>query len=207
VTHTIHDSSSRIRPSAWWYLLPAVLAVGGTVAAVLMALSGVDRISDVDRQDGDETIAVGDRQLSVFADVPPLSSEGAAGPGACSLTPVNGGAEVLTQGSGFELTLDEGSHHWVSIGIIPSDTPTGAYRLSCSGHRDDAVAVAATDKIKSGAFLLVAGIVTAVGGIVSALVALIVVIVMRSRSKNRLRREQALASGYHPPPYGYPPPP
>lgn len=206
MTHTIHGSSARVRPSAWWYLLPAVLVVAGAVAAVLMVASALDRISDIDRQRGDEVIAVGDRQLSVFADVPPLSSAGAAGAGACTLAPVNGGEAVLTEGSGVELTLDAGSHHWVRIGVVPSGTPTGAYTLSCAGHSNDALAVAATDQIKSGAFLLVAGIVTAVGGFVSALIALIVVIALRSRSKNRLRREEALASGYQPP-SGYPPSP
>ena len=204
MTHTLHGSTSRIRPSPWWYLLPAVLVVAGTFAAVLMVVSAVGRISDIDRQDGDEIIAVGDRQLSVFADVPPLGGTGPARAGACSLAPADGGAEVLTEGSGIELTLDEGSHHWVRIGIIPSGTPSGAYTLSCAGHSNDALAVAATDKIKSGAFLLVAGIVAAVASLVSALVALIVVIALRSRDKNRLRREQALASGYQPP-YGYPP--
>lgn len=95
---------------------------------------------------------------------------------------------MLTEASGIRLTFDHGSHHWVRIGVVASDTPSGAYRLACTGFSNDALAVASTDGVRSGALLLVAGIVVAIGSLVSAMIALLVVIVLRNRAKNRMAR-------------------
>jgi len=199
------EQQPRVRPSRWWYALPVLLLVGGTIASILLFRAAFDRFGDVVQNSTGGTVAVGDEQLSVFGDVPRGASPPAAA-GACALTPTTGGEPVLTGGSSVSLTFDRGERHWVRIGVVPEGTAQGTYQLACAGFATDDLAVGSTEGLTSGAILTAAGVLVPIVAIVSAIVAFIVVILLRSRSKNRITRQAAYASGPPPPPYDYGPP-
>ena len=203
MTDPTHVAPPRIRPSGWWYALPAALVAAGAIAAILLFVAAFDRFSDVARATEGGVVRIDDEQLSVFADLPVTGDSGSTGgfgsAGSCSLTPLEGGNPVLTRASNTSITFDEGSRHWVRIGVVPAETPPGDYQLACGGIPETDLAVASTDRIKDGALLAVAGVGVPIVATLAALAALIVLIVMRSRAKSRL--QAAAYPGGYPPPY------
>jgi len=216
VTDPTSSAPPRIRPSGWWYALPAALVVAGVIAGILLWAAAFDRFSDVARSSDGGVISVNDdEKLSVFADLPAtetLALDDLGGAGACSLTPVGGGDPVLTMAFNSSITFDEGNRHWVRVGVVPSGTAAGDYELACGDLPATDLAVASTDGIRDGALLAVAGVGVPIIATLAALVALIVLIVLRSRSKGHIQAA-AYPGGYaapyrtygHQPGYGHQP--
>jgi hypothetical protein len=200
---SMSQTDTRVRPSAWWYLLTVVLWIGSFVVFIVAIKpiisiynAGVDQVQN-------------NAQLSVTSDGFTAYASESSPNAVCTLANDGGSVTLDTfdSDSTFEFTFDNGPKV-SALATTPDDLPAGTYQLSCKGVPRTAV-LATGKRVDIGDIgpRLVIGIIASLLAGLIGLIVLIVLLVKRHNSKSRIRQAQAASSygygGY--PGGGYPP--
>jgi hypothetical protein len=196
------QQDTRVRPSGWWYLVTVVLWIASLVVFIIAIKPVISIFSaGVDHIENHAPINVPSDGLTVYASA-------ASGNPACNLSSPGGGRTIFltpfdqADADNFTFTFDNGIKVH-PLATTPDDTPAGRYILSCSGVPQSEV-LAKGERLDFSAFAarLAIGVSASLLCGLAGLVWLIVMLVRRHNSKQRVR--QAAASygyGYG----GYPP--
>jgi hypothetical protein len=183
----------QVRPSARWY---AAVVAAWVIAAVCLffavkPLWGVLDVTPIPI-DNRASVGVSDDGLTVYA---PNSVSSAA---ACTVTDGTGNVfplDSVAATSTFEVTGVDGTRMY-PIATTPKDLASGTYTLRCAGV--GAQLLGFGDRIDFDAVLLQIGGMFILSGLfgVAGLIVLIVVLVKRHNSRNRMRWAQAAYAGW-----------
>ncbi|MFP3899284.1 MAG: carboxypeptidase-like regulatory domain-containing protein [Acidimicrobiia bacterium] len=193
--------AERVRPSAWWFLAAAGIAVTGIVAAIVVAVMGVvrmyERIDDFARAAVPATFDVridepGGYTIYVEHDIGPIGRTRA--PDVEVTDPA--GEPVRLRPYVGTVTYTTGDRDGTALYSFDADRP-GPYTVEASGEPGITVAVGrgfGHDLTRSFAVAGALGLAGVVGGVVTAIVV-------------GVRRSRARRSAWRPPPPGGAPPP
>ncbi|MBA2444211.1 MAG: hypothetical protein H0V49_02640, partial [Nocardioidaceae bacterium] len=120
---------ARVRPSAMWYLLPALLWVVSLVLFVLaikalanLATAGIDPVGS------DGTVEVPDEGITIYSTAQSTARD-------CALVNGEGTSAALNSFEvDFELDLPNDPTYF-ALASSPDDVPSGTYELRCPGAR------------------------------------------------------------------------
>jgi hypothetical protein len=203
---SMSQADTRVRPSALWYVAVAVL----WIASFLIFLFGIWPVITIYR-DGVNQIANG-APVQIPSDGYTIYSSVRPPNATCTLQPRGGSpvpAEPVDQDirDALTFTFDNGTDVR-PLANTPSDLPAGIYQVSCEVPRTAVLATGTRIDINSFGGRLALGIIGSIVAGVAGLIILIVLLVRRHNSKQRIRQAQAAAAygygygGY--PPSGYP---
>lgn len=209
---SLPSNNTKARPSPWWYTLVAVLWIASAVVfSVVLVKPIVDVLStDVVGFSNGDPVSIGTDGVTVYV-------QDDDNVGLCTLTGEDGSTstmQALDLSADFE--VDTTGPTLSPYASTPDNLPAGTYQISCEGA--DSTILATGERIdedaleKNIAFGFIASLILGVLG----LALLIVLLVMRSRSKSRIREAQSAAyygswaqQGYAPegtyPPQAYDP--
>jgi hypothetical protein len=206
-------SAGVVRPSAWWFGVAGLLALGGLVAGVVIIVRGVvgfqDRVEDFDRGDVPVTLEVTIADTggySIYHEYEGADEEFLAPEPDVSVIDPSGDDVPLERYDGT-VTYAVGRHEGEGIWTFDADEP-GVYEVTATGDTGTGIAVGRG----LGAGLvgaIVGGIAVGFVGVVAAVVLAIVVGVRRGRSRRALLPPPRFSGWGAPPPpgWGAPPPP
>jgi hypothetical protein len=203
---SMSQADTRVRPSALWYIAVAVL----WIASLLIFLFGIWPVIAI-YKDGVNQIANG-AQISIPSDGYTIYSSSRPPNATCTLQP-RGGSPVQAEPVDKDLrdaltfTFDNGPDV-KPLANTPSGLPAGTYQVSCNVPQTAVLATGKRVDVDSFGGRLALGIIGSIVAGVAGLIILIVLLVRRHNSKQRVRQAQAAAAygygygGY--PPSGYP---
>lgn len=181
---------ARVRPSATWYLLPALLWVASLVLFVLalkafadLATAGIDPVPD------NGTVEVPDGGITVYS-----KAQGTARD--CALVNGEGTSAALNSFEvDFELDLPSDPTYF-ALASSPDDLPSGTYELRCPGAKASELGVGQRlDPLAIGKRVLWGVVLPGFLGFIG-LIILIVLLVKRHNSKSRIENAQSWSGGY-----------
>lgn len=207
----------KVKPHGAWFLLVPVLILGGGIAAVALFVVGVSGFADGMKHielPGTETITVSKAGDQILFYEQPDASQATVPPGlSVTVTPARGGEPLEMSAPGGNVTYNYGdvaarAYRRVSFPaageyVVTSSLPEGVVphgQLAIGGDP------AGLLKTMGGAFGL------GFGGFVLGVIVLIVLLVMRGRSRKRINQQywqqppQGYAPGAQQVPQGPPPP-
>jgi hypothetical protein len=175
----------RVRPSAWWYLAAGALLLAAIGLVVTVVVTGVRLVDDgVSRVPASRVIPVTADGLTVYAAHRPSNRD-------CTLTARDGQVTNLdTPGYDLNATIRGTLVH--AIASAPTGLPPGLYTISCTGVSPQ-TPLWTGDRIPIWSIILRS--VAAAGCLLVGLALLIVLIVMRTLSKNRIKSMRLVAPG------------
>jgi hypothetical protein len=181
---------TKARPSPWWYALVVLLWIASFVVFVVVAmLPIINAVStDVTQFGNGDTVSIGTDGLSVYAEETDTL-------GACTVT-ADGGSPIRLESFnsfGEELEVATTGPTLQAYASTPDDLPPGSYVISCEGG--DSTILATGERIDEDAItrgLVIGFVIASILGVIG-LVLLIVLLVKRHNSKNRIRAEQSAA--------------
>jgi hypothetical protein len=186
-----YEADMKVRPSAWWYLLPVGIWIACIVLAVIAFKPFIDLVDHgVDPVRNGDQITVTDDGLTVYA-------TGAQTPRNCRLVDTSGNATALDAfDDSFDLELPDGANYF-ALASTPDGFDAGTYTLECRG-------IGANGELGTGLRLdigaigqrLVIGILIPIVAGIIGLVILIVLLVKRHNSKSRIKAMRSSGGGY-----------
>lgn len=209
-------------PFAIW-LIPAIIAVGLFVYGVMASEDTVDDFARIEvGQEADVELETG--EYRVWAERDSSTETLFSSSVEVTIVAAAGGEPIVLESYGTSLTYDFGSRHGEAVSTFEI-VEAGTYTVSVTSAAADVerVAIGTENPLATAGKYVVGGVVVGTIGFILAIIALIVFLVRRSRSKRRLASAatgfgsggfgpggygpgpQAPPSGWGAPPGGYPP--
>jgi hypothetical protein len=203
---SMSQADTRVRPSALWYIAVAVLWIASFVVFIVGIWPLYQVLNDgVDGVKNNRPVAVPSDGYTIYSSVTPANPT-------CTLRPPGGSpvqAEQVNKDLRDTLTFSFNNGPDVRpIANTPNDLPAGTYVLSCNVPPSAVLATGKRVDVDSFAGTLALCFIGSIVAGVAGLIILIVLLVRRHNSKQRIRQAQAAAAygygygGY--PPTGYP---
>ncbi|WP_174567693.1 hypothetical protein [Nocardia altamirensis] len=203
------QAPQRITPSGWWFVVGALLIVGGLVGGIVLGVLGFvgmsGKVDDLQRVPVPGSGAVQLTETGGYTvnfEYPGASEHGFPGRITTSITDPSGAAVPL-QDYSANVTYTFGKHEGRAAFSFTANTP-GTYRVTTTGG--PATAAIGRGFGTSLAGSLVGAFALGFGGLVLGVIALIVVGVKRGRSKRRSTAPAGWTGGYPQGPQQYGPP-